>query len=171
MRSAIQKKLSQISDIESVDTSTDQQKQLVVDYMLVNEVILDIYESKVVKIVRKLPRSHLVLLSELCKFYRSKNGFAMVDLWLNETQLLHLYNYKASRLMIDKISSGELSDIVQTLSNSDILIVQVGNKGNLARARFSGTGKMMKTFQVSCKCELEEIETALVQSQYAESLD
>ena len=48
--------------------------------------------------------------------------------------------------MIDKISSGELSDIVQTLSNSDILIVQVGNKGNLARARFSGTGKMMKTF-------------------------
>mmetsp|Transcript_11559 Transcript_11559/g.15629 ORF Transcript_11559/g.15629 Transcript_11559/m.15629 type:complete len:83 (+) Transcript_11559:1538-1786(+) len=81
------------------------------------------FESKVVKIVKKLPRSHLVLLSELCKFYRAKSGYSVADLWLSETELLNLYNRKATRLMIDKVQKGEISDIVQTLSNSDILLV------------------------------------------------
>ena len=78
-----------------------------------NAIILEMYESKVVKIVRKLPRSHLILLSELCKNYRGKSAkFAMADLWLNESELLQLFNRKASNLMIDKIAAGELSDIV-----------------------------------------------------------
>ena len=94
-----------------------------VSYEHVNQVMLEMYESKVVKIVRKLPRSHLVLLSELCKYFKSNHGYALADLWLNESKLLTLFNQKAGRLMIDKISSGELSDIVQTLSNSDILLL------------------------------------------------
>lgn len=82
------------------------------------------YESKVVKIVRKLPRSHLVLLAELCEYMNKKSGFAMQDLWLSETDLLNMYNRKACHLMIDKVSPGELSDIVHTLTNSDILLMQ-----------------------------------------------
>lgn len=49
--------------------SIDEQKRLMVDYNEVNAVILEMYESKVVKIVRKLPRSHLILLGELCTYY------------------------------------------------------------------------------------------------------
>ena len=67
-----------------------------VSYELVNRVILEMYESKVVKIVRKLPRSHLVLLSELCKYYRARSGYALADLWLTETELLAMYNRKAT---------------------------------------------------------------------------
>lgn len=87
----------------------------------------------------------------------------MADLWLNESELLQLFNRKASRLMIDKIAAGELSDIVQTLSNCDILLVIVGAaKGNSAiRARASSVMRMMKSYRVSFKCELDEVEEAL----------
>ena len=78
-------------------------KLVIVSYEHVNRVMLEMYESKVVKIVRKLPRSHLVLLSELCKYYRANSGYAMADLWLTESKLLTLFNQKAGRLMIDKI--------------------------------------------------------------------
>jgi len=81
------------------------------------------YESKIVKIVRKLPRSHLVLIAALISFTKSKSGFASSDLWVSETDLLNLYNRKASQLLIDKIAPGELSSIVQTLTNSDILLL------------------------------------------------
>ena len=59
--------------------------------------------------------------------------------------------------MIDKIATGELSDIVQTLCNSDILLVQAGTKGSVSRARASAASGLTKTFKVSFKCELEEI--------------
>lgn len=114
------------------------------------------YESKVVKIVRKLPRSHLVLLSQLCTYMHSKSGFATSDLWLTETELLKMYNSKASRLLIDKIAPGELSDIVQTLTNSDILMLY-DNKSNKNHRSKSN----LKAFKVCFKCELEEIEGAL----------
>ncbi len=39
--------------------------ELQISLMDVNEVVLELFESKIVKIVKKLPRSHLVLLSEL----------------------------------------------------------------------------------------------------------
>ena len=81
------------------------------------------YESKVVKIVRKLPRSHLILLSEMCIYMRSKQGFALSDLWLSETDLLNMFNKKVQKIMIDKIAPAEISDIVQTLTNSDILFM------------------------------------------------
>ena len=112
------------------------------------------YESKVVKIVRKLPRSHLVLLAELCAYMSAKSGYALADLWLSETELLQMYNWKASQLMIDKIAPGELSDIVMTLTNSDILLMQ-DSKAYKSRA------KNLKAFKVSFKCELKEVEGAL----------
>lgn len=65
-------------------------------FLDVNSVICDMFESKVVKIVRKLPRSHLVLLGELCSYFKSKSAqFALNDLWLSETELLNMYNRKA----------------------------------------------------------------------------
>ena len=69
---------------------------LQVNFLDVNKVILEMYESKIVKIVRKLPRSHLVLISALLSFTKSKNGFVSSDLWVSETDLLNLYNRKAS---------------------------------------------------------------------------
>ena len=85
LRSAIQNKLDQLS---ASQTTTNIQ----VGYDDVNKVILEMYESKVVKIVRKLPRSHIVLLSELSNYMRSKSGYALNDLWLSETELLNMYN-------------------------------------------------------------------------------
>ena len=75
----------------------------------VNEVVLEMFESKVVKIVRKLPRSHLVLLGELCDYMRRKKGFAICDLWLTETELLHMYNRKATQILIDKLDTRQVS--------------------------------------------------------------
>ena len=81
--------------------------------MDVNDVVLDMFESKIVKIVKKLPRSHLVLLSELHSYMLPKSTrFSICDVWLNESELLSLFNRKASSLLIDKIAAGELSDIV-----------------------------------------------------------
>ena len=116
LRSAIQNKLDQLS---ASQTTTNIQ----VGYDDVNKVILEMYESKIVKIVKKLPRSHIVLLGELRNYVRSKSGFALNDLWLSETELLNMYNRRANQLLIDKIAAGELSDIVQTLTNSDILLL------------------------------------------------
>ena len=124
-----------------------------------NEVILDMYESKVVKIVRKLPRSHLILLSELCQYMNKKSGFALADLWLTETDLLNMFNRKATQLMIDKIAPGELSDIVHTLTNSDILLMQ-DNKMQKSKI------KNLKAFKVSFKCEVSEVENALATSNF-----
>ena len=62
------------------------------------------YESKVVKIIRKLPRSHLILLADLCEYMNKKSGYALSDLWLSETELLNMFNRKASQVMIDKIA-------------------------------------------------------------------
>ena len=62
--------------------------------------------------------------------------------------------------MIDKIAPGELSDIVHTLTNSDILLMQDNNKMNKSRQ------KNLKAFKVSFKCELAEVEGALAQSDY-----
>ena len=122
------------------------------------------YESKIVKIVRKLPRSHLVLLGALMNFTKSKSSYASSDLWLSETDLLNMYNRKASQLLIDRIAPGELSDIVQTLTNSDILLLHDSKA-------YKNRAKNIKAFRVCFKCELEEIEGALAQSNYSDSLN
>lgn len=157
IRSAIQLKLDKLSATSSSHMVPIKQIQL--GYDDVNEVILEMYESKVVKIVRKLPRSHLILLSELCEYMNKKSGFAMTDLWLSETDLLNMFNRKAHQLMIDKIAPGELSDIVHTLTNSDILLMQ-DSKQQKNRI------KNLKAFKVSFKCEVSEVEGALEQSDF-----
>ena len=92
IRSAIQSKIDQIKSLRQVTTN----RQLQLGYDEVNDVVLEMYESKVVKIVRKLPRSHLVLLDEICGYMNLKSGYAMADLWLSETDLLNMFNRKAT---------------------------------------------------------------------------
>lgn len=75
-----------------------------------------------------------------------------------------MYNKKAMRLMIDKVSPGEVSDIVQTLTNSDILLLQDSKA-------YKNKAKNLKAFKISLKCELEEVEDALAESEYAANLD
>ena len=53
--------------------------------------------------VKKLPKTHILLLWEILDSREVK---------LSETQLLDLFNRRAKREMIDKITSGDLSDIV-----------------------------------------------------------
>lgn len=159
MRGAVQSKL----DALKADSTEADPEKLSVTFNEVHNVIQDMYESKVVKLVKKLPRSHLVLLGTLVSYTRSKSSFAACDLWLSETELLNLYNRKASRLLIDRISPGELSDIVQTLTNSDILLIQDSKT-------YKSKVKNVKAFKVCFKCELEEIEGALAQSNYSDEL-
>ena len=75
-----------------------------------------------------------------------------------------MYNKKAMRLMIDKVSPGEISDIVQTLTNSDILLLQDSKA-------YKNKAKNLKAFKISLKCELEEVEDALAESEYAANLE
>ena len=113
IRSAIQAKLDLLNREQANNTMSDSQTTLQVGYMDVNNIIVEMFESKIVKLVKKLPRSHLVLLSELLIYMSSRKlRFSMSDLWLNEAELLSMYNRKAQSLLIDKISPGELFDIV-----------------------------------------------------------
>ena len=82
-----------------------------------NRVCVDLFESKLKPIVKKLPKTHILLLWEILDSREVK---------LSETQLLDLFNRRAKREMIDKITSGDLSDIVYTLSHFDILVVDCG---------------------------------------------
>ena len=71
------------------------------------------FESKLLKLVRKLPRAHIILLLEINKAYQDHyRSAAATELWLNEHQLVNMYNKKASRLMLDKITLAEITDIV-----------------------------------------------------------
>ena len=42
-----------------------EEASLQISYVDVNKVMLDMFESKIVKIVKKLPRSHLILLEQV----------------------------------------------------------------------------------------------------------
>ena len=96
IRSAIQAKLDLLNREQANNTMSDSQTTLQVGYMDVNNIIVEMFESKIVKLVKKLPRSHLVLLSELLIYMSSRKlRFSMSDLWLNEAELLSMYNRKA----------------------------------------------------------------------------
>ena len=96
IRSAIQVKLDLLNKEQANNTMSDSQTTLQVGYMDVNNIIVEMFESKIVKLVKKLPRSHLVLLSELLIYMSSRKlRFSMSDLWLNEAELLSMYNRKA----------------------------------------------------------------------------
>lgn len=83
----------------------------------VNEVIIDLYESKLLKMIKKLPRTHVIFLQELVTYLEKKPKDVV-----GQQELLVLFNSAADRLMIGKITQGEMSDIVQTLSHCDILV-------------------------------------------------
>ena len=76
----------------------------------VNLVCIDMFESKLLKIVKKLPKSHLVLLNEM-KITLLDSGDKLQP-FFSESMLIDLYNKRARDLMIDRILLGELSDIV-----------------------------------------------------------
>ena len=48
------------------------------------------------------------------------------EVHLSETELLDMYNRRSRQLCIDKLAQGDISDIVQTLTNSDILMTVMG---------------------------------------------
>jgi Cdc6-like AAA superfamily ATPase len=128
-------------------------------------VILDIYGSKLLKTIRKLPRSHLILLNALTEYLEDHSD----ETDLREQKVLSLFNQAATRLLVDRINLSELNDICQTLSNCDILIVSQGNQSrkskqvlgrqaSLSRLSISNNSKH---FSVSLKCELEDLAAAL----------
>ena len=89
--------------------------------------MLEMFESKIVKIVKKLPRSHLILLEQVHHHFKNQQDEeALREVHLTETELLDMYNRKARQLCIDRSTPGDISDIVQTLTNSDILMTVIG---------------------------------------------
>lgn len=53
----------------------------------VNEVIVDLYESKLFKMIKKLPRSHVLLLKTLASVLKEKPTDVV-----KESHLLQMYN-------------------------------------------------------------------------------
>jgi hypothetical protein len=128
----------------------------------VSLVCIEMFESKLLKIVKKLPRSHLVLLSEM-KISLIEGGDRPQP-YFTESQLIDLFNKRARELLIDRIVLGELSDIVQTLVHCDIVYLTIGKNNMTSKQQVkSGTSKK---FNVVLKCELTDLEAALSDINY-----
>ena len=81
-----------------------------------NSTVTKIYESKTAGIIKKVPRSHLILLSVIEEVF-TQEGIGLIE----ESRLLTEYNKRATKMMIDKVRQADLIDIVETLSNFSIL--------------------------------------------------
>ena len=67
--------------------------------------MLEMFESKIVKIAKKLPRSHLILLEKIYHYFkRGQEDEASREIHLSETELLEMYNRRAKQLCIDRIT-------------------------------------------------------------------
>lgn len=67
-------------------------------------------------IIRKVPRSHIILLIVLEETLRKTDRRT-----IEQGPLLEMYNKRASELMIDRIRVNDLVDMVETLVNFSIL--------------------------------------------------
>lgn len=97
LRESVQRKLDQLR----TGGQTYNQKITLLD---VNDVIVDRSESKLLKMVKKLPRTHILLLKTLV-------GCSGNDI-VKESFLLQLYNQTADKLMIERLTAAELNDII-----------------------------------------------------------
>ena len=94
------------------------------------------------------------------------------EVHLSETELLDMYNRRARQLCIDKLAQGDISDIVQTLTNSDILMTVMGKNlksltpQQIAQKLSRNSMMVTKQFKVTLKCELSELEDALNKAGY-----
>lgn len=91
----------------------------------VNKVIVDMFESKLAKFIKKIPLSHLLYLQVITRHFSekmSRNEKSDEDAWIKDQQLLKLVNAEGAKKYMDKISMGEVADLTQTLVNSDILL-------------------------------------------------
>ncbi len=87
-----------------------------ITYEDTNKTINEIYQSKTVGIIRKVPRSHIILLIVLEETLRKTDRRT-----IEQGPLLEMYNKRASELMIDRIRVNDLVDMVETLVNFSIL--------------------------------------------------
>ena len=85
----------------------------------VNEVLIHLFESKIVKIVKKLPRAHILMLNTIIDWIEQvENTFLIMD----SCELVNKYNFHTKNLMIEKVNLAEVHDILQTLEQSDIVV-------------------------------------------------
>ena len=72
--------------------------------------------SKTASIVSKMPRSYIILLKILEKYFLTHNT-CLVE----QSALLNEYNRQAVSLMIDRIQSKGLDELLEGLANSSII--------------------------------------------------
>ena len=67
-----------------------------IGYDEVNRVVHEMFESKIVKIVKKLPRSHIILLEQLYHHLQKHMTEELHrEVLVNESELLEMYNRRA----------------------------------------------------------------------------
>lgn len=130
------------------------------------------FESKLNKLIRKLPRSHIFVLRCVQKWYiridfRDANS-------LSETSLLKIYNKEmTSEMCAEKISVGQLFDLCMYLNECNILqVVDKSTTSNkikggfkqplmLTKKRVTGSKAIGKSFNIELAVDLQELTDAL----------
>lgn len=109
LRKTIQRKIQFLQ--ENKDS-----KDFSITYTDTNETITEMFQSKTAGIIKKMPRSYIILLTILEEVFMAKNT-NMIE----QTSLLGEYNRQATQMMIDRISPKDLEDMVEGLVNSSIV--------------------------------------------------
>lgn len=86
-----------------------------------------LFESKLIGILRKLPRSHSLVVKSIHHAFSSKEHVTSVP----SEKLLEIFNdHFARNLMIPRINVAQLSEIVESLRTADIVKVLPVGKSN-----------------------------------------
>jgi len=78
--------------------------------------VTEIFQSKTAGIIKKVPRSHVILLQILESLFR-EGGLNQVE----QDKLLVEYNRQAAEMMIERIKLKDLDDMLETLANSSVI--------------------------------------------------
>lgn len=156
MRMVIQRK---------IDTTSEEQgpaeTRMFISIEDAHSVIQEMFESKVTKIIQKVPRSHLILLSVIADIVSDSDKGQLTE--LSTVDLVKEYNRKATQLVIDRINIAEVHDIVHSLEMSDIVQYSsdVYKKLTAVKRKSFALVSKQKSLKIMLKCELRELEEAL----------
>lgn len=168
MRNTVQKKIenmkknSKLSSLISLSDAVD--------------ITEEMFESKVCKLVQKVPRSHQIVLMCIQSHYLDP---VLNRKPLTQAKLVSTFNtYYAPKLSVPKIQVNALYEIVSYLQESGIIkLATAGKKSEtgakslmLTKKRVSGINVPGKTFTVELNVDIEELNLAMKKSQIYDAL-
>ena len=163
LRSCFQIMHQTIQDkLKSVDCLNNDVAEIVSAFKLtpddVNQTCDRMFESKVNKLIAKLPRSHVLVLRCVEKWYLEKQKDSSK---LSETTLLSIFNtYIVREMSVERININQLFELCSYLRECNVLEVldKSMNKSNkpleLTKRRTTGSKAIGKSFYIELKVDI-----------------